>query len=184
MVARDNKTAPHATSTAEEEEDSTVPTFVENMDYDSAFNTEMCDSENTYTNICDLCNNVKLTTGPTQLEESDMTLMKMAQAIQNLHYCVGLIAPARLQHLVENGQWSWTHVPKPVNFARELTPCSYCALAKAKLTSFSKPITIPNQIGGLFFADVQGPFEVESLEGSVYKKGIIETKTRFTWSSD
>ena len=67
------------------------------------------------------------------------------------------------------------------NFVRELPPCSYCALAKAKRSSFRGPITIPDQIGGLFFADVQGPFEVPSLEGSVYKIGIIEAKTRYLW---
>ena len=33
------------------------------------------------------------------------------------------------------------------------------------------------RIGGLFFADVQGPFDVEPLERSVYKVGIIEVKT-------
>ena len=36
-------------------------------------------------------------------------------------------------------------------------------------------------IGGLFFADMQGPFEVESVEGSLYKIGIIEAKTRSLW---
>ena len=44
-----------------------------------------------------------------------------------------------------------------------------------------KPIIIPDQIGGLFLADVQGPFEVGSLEGCVYKIGIIEATTRFLW---
>ena len=33
----------------------------------------------------------------------------------------------------------------------------------------------------LFFADVQSPFEVESLEGSVYKIGIIEAMTLSLW---
>ena len=54
-------------------------------------------------------------------------------------------------------------------------------MAKAKRSSFTKPIIVPDQIGGLFFADVQGPFEVESLEGSVNKIGIIKAKTRFLW---
>ena len=49
-----------------------------------------------------------------------MTYTSKVQAIQNLHYCVGHITPERLQHLVENGQWSWTHASKPVNFAMEL----------------------------------------------------------------
>ena len=83
--------------------------------------------------------------------------------------------------MVENGQWSWTHASIPVTFARELPSCPYCALAKAKRSSFSKSITIPDQIGGLFIADGQGPFEVESLEGIDYKIGIIEAKTRFLW---
>ena len=110
-----------------------------------------------------------------------MTFMTKAQAIHNLHYSVGHIAPERLQHMVENGQWSWPHASKPVNFVRELPPCPYWGLAKAKRTRFSKPITFPNRIGELFFADVHGPFEVESLEGSVYKIGVIEARTRFLW---
>ena len=112
-----------------------------------------------------------------------MTYMTKVQVIQNLHYCVGHIAPERLQHLIENAQWSWTHASKPVNFVRELPSCPYCALAKAKRSSFSNSIIIPDQIGGLFFADVQGHFEVESLEGSIYKIGIIEAKTRFLWTT-
>ena len=40
---------------------------------------------------------------------------------------------------------------------------------------------IPDQMGGLFFADVQGPFEVKLLEGSVNKIGIIEAKTLSLW---
>ena len=68
-----------------------------------------------------------------------------------------------------------------MNFVRELPPYPYCALAKAKRFSFSKPITILDQIGGLFFSDVQGPFKVESLEGSVNKIATIEAKTRFLW---
>ena len=85
-----------------------------------------------------MCFNVDVTTGPTQLEEADLTYMSKVQAIQNLQYC----APARLQHLVENGQWSWNHASKPINFARELPQCSYYALAKAKRSSFTSPITI------------------------------------------
>ena len=64
----------------------------------------------------------------------------------------------------------------------ELPPCLLCALTKAKRSSFSKPITIPDQIGGqIFFEDVQEPFELESLGGSVCKISIIEAKTRFHW---
>ena len=54
-------------------------------------------------------------------------------------------------------------------------------IGQSKWSSFRGPITIPDQIGGLFFADVQGPFEVPSLEGSFYRIGIIETKPRYIW---
>ena len=137
------------------------PTFIENTDYDSAFRTEDCYSQNFRTNICDVCFNVDVITGPTQLEEANITYVTKTQAVKNLHWCVRHIAPERLQHLAENGQWSWTHASKPVTFARELSSCPYCALAKVKRSSFTKPITIPKQIGGLFFADVQGQFEEE-----------------------
>ena len=36
--------------------------FLENMDYDSAFTTEVCDTQNTTTNICDVWFNVNITT--------------------------------------------------------------------------------------------------------------------------
>ena len=52
-------------------------------------------------------------------------------------------------------------------------------IAKANRSSFTMPITIPDQIGSLFFADVQSPLEVTPLEGSVYKIGTIEAKTQF-----
>ena len=125
----------------------------------------MCDTQNTNTHTYAIRFNVDIATGPTQLEEANLTYMTKSQAIQNLHYCVGDIAPERLQHLIENGQRSWTHASKPVNFVRELPPCPYCELAKAKRSSFTTSVTIPDQIEGLFFADVRGPFEVESLEG-------------------
>ena len=83
--------------------------------------------------------------------------------------------------LVEIDQLSWTHPSKPTNSVRDLPLCSYCALAKAKLSSFRGPITIPDQIGGLIFADVQGPFEVPTPEGNVYKIGIIEEKPKYIW---
>ena len=124
-AARDNQTATQAT-TSTEEEDFGTPTFIENMDYDSAFNTEVCDSQNTYTHICDVCNNVDITTGPSQLKDANITYTTKVKAIQNLHYCVGHISPERLQHLVEKGQWTWAHAFKPVIFARELPPCPYC----------------------------------------------------------
>ena len=54
-------------------------------------------------------------------------------------------------------------------------------MTKATRSRFTKPITIPNQIGGLFFADVLGPFELKSLLRSVYKVVIIEAKTLFLW---
>ena len=40
---------------------------------------------------------------------------------------------------------------------------------------------IPDQIGGLYFVDVQGPLKVPSLEENVYKIGIIEAETRYVW---
>ena len=163
------------------EEDWGAPSVVDNSDHESAFTTEVYDTQNTRTHICDVCFNVDVSTGPSQLEEANLAYITKAQDIQNLHYCMGHIASKRLQHLVENGQWSWTHASKDVNFARELPPCPYCALAKTKRSSFSKPTTIPDQIGCLFFANVQGLFEVESLEGGVYEIGIIEAKTRFLW---
>ena len=174
-VARENQVVSQVASTPAE--DWGAPDVPDDFDHESAFTAEVVNIQNTSTHLCDVCFNVDVITGPTQLQEANMTYMTKAQAIQNLHYCVGHIAPERLQHLVENGQWSWTHASKPVNFVRELPPCPYYALAKAKRSSFTKPIAIPDQIGGLFFVDVQGPFEVESLE--VYKIGIIEAKTRF-----
>ena len=134
---------------------------------ESAFTTEVCDTSKTYTNICSVCFNADVTTGLTQLEEANLTYMSKMQTIPNLNCCVGHIAHKRLQHLVENGQWSWTHASKPVNFASELPSCPYDALVKEKRSSFTKPITIPDQVGGPFFADAQGLFEVESMEGSV-----------------
>ena len=68
-----------------------------------------------------------------------------------------------------------------MNFARELPPCPYYSLAKETRSSSTKSITIPDQIGGLYFAYVRGPFEVESVEGSGHKIGVIEAKTRFLW---
>ena len=52
---------------------------------------------------------------------------------------------------------------------RDLPLCSYCALAKAKRSSFRGTITIPDQ------------FEIPSLDGNVYKIGIIESKTAHIW---
>ena len=82
-----------------------APTFIENMDYDSTFTTEVCDTRYTTTNIYDVCFNANITTNPSQPEEANLTYMKKAPAILNRPYCVGLIAPERLQHLVENGQF-------------------------------------------------------------------------------
>ena len=123
-------------------EDWGAPRAADESHHEVAFTAEVSDIHNTYTNICDVYDNVDITTGPTQLEEANMIYMTKAQAIQNLHYCVGHVAPERLQRLFEDGQWSWTHSSKPVNFARELPQCQYCALAKAKRSSFTKPITI------------------------------------------
>ena len=141
---------------AASEPDSGETNGTANLDTESAFTTEVCDTSNIHTNMGSVCCNIDVTTGPTQLEEANLTYISKVQAIQNLHYCVGHISPERLQHLVENGQWSWTHAFKPANFARELPPYPFCALAKAKRFSFTKPITIADQMGGLFFIDVQG----------------------------
>ena len=119
--------------------------------------------------------------GPSQIEEARAVYISKVRAIENLHYAIGHISPEIMQHLVENGQWLWTHPSTPTTFVRDSPPCSDCALAKAKRSSFRGPVTIPDQIGGLFFADIQGPFEVPSLEGSVYNSGIVETKTRDLW---
>ena len=70
----------------------------------SLFTTEVGDTSNTYINICCVCFNVDVTTGTTQLEEANLNYLSKVQAIQNLHYCMGHIAPERLQYLVENGQ--------------------------------------------------------------------------------
>ena len=56
-----------------------------NPDSEYVFTTEVCDTLNMYTNICNVCFNVDITTGPTKLEEADLTYMSMVQAIQNLH---------------------------------------------------------------------------------------------------
>ena len=81
-----------------------APDVPDDFDHESAFTVEVVNTHNTYTNICDVCFSVEVTTGPTQLREVNMAYKTKAQAIQNLHYCVGHIAPERLQHLMENGQ--------------------------------------------------------------------------------
>ena len=43
------------------------------------------------------------------------------------------------------------------------------------------PNQIPDQIGSLHFADVQGPFTAASPQGSVYKIWIIFTATKYLW---
>ena len=98
-----------------------------------------------------------------------------------MDYTIGYIAPERMQHLGESGQWSWTRPSDDTNIVRELPQCSYCASEKAKRSKFRGQITVPDQIGGLFFADVQEAFEVSSLDGNVYKIGIMEAKTRYIW---
>ena len=134
------------------------------MDYDSAFNTEVRDTQNTHTRICDVSLNVDVTTGPTQFEEANLTHMTKAQAIQNMHYCVGHIAPGGLRHLVENG--SYLHVPivdwpRPSNLV-------------------SQGLLLPLTKSEYYCLQIRH-FEVESLEGSIYKICIIEAKTRFLW---
>ena len=63
------------------EEDWTVPTLIEDMDCDSTFTTEVCDTQNINTNICDICCNFDDTAGTTQLEEANLTYMSKVQAI-------------------------------------------------------------------------------------------------------
>ena len=41
------------------------------MDYDSEFHTEVWDTKFTRTHICDVCFNVDVIAGPTQLEEAN-----------------------------------------------------------------------------------------------------------------
>ena len=65
-------------------EDWGVPSPPDETDHESAFTTVVLGTQNTYTNVCNVCNNVDITTGPTQLEEANMTYMRKAQAIQNL----------------------------------------------------------------------------------------------------
>ena len=60
-----------------------------NPDTEFAITAEVCDTSNTYTNLCSVCFNFDVTTGPIQLEEGNLTYMSKVQAIQNLHYCVG-----------------------------------------------------------------------------------------------
>ena len=100
-VARENQAVSQVASTPAE--DSDVP---DNFDHESVFTAEVIDTHNTYTKISDVCFNVDAMTGPSQLEEADMVYMTKAQAVQNLHYCVGHLAPEREHHLVANGQWS------------------------------------------------------------------------------
>ena len=116
-----------------------------------------------------------------KIKEAHAANISKVQAIENLNYTFDHISPARMHHMVENGQWSWTYPLKSMNCLRELPPCSNCALAKAKRSSFKEPITIPGQIGGLVIADIQGPFEFPSLDGNVYEVGILETKPRYIW---
>ena len=56
---------------------------------------------------------VDILKGPLQLEEAHAAFIFKVHAIQNLHYTVSHISPERMQHLVENGQWSRTHLSKP-----------------------------------------------------------------------
>ena len=111
-----------------------------------------------FANVCSVCFIVDIFKGPLQIDEAHAAYISKVKAIENMHYTIGHISPEKMQHLVENGQWSWNHTSKPTNFVRVLPSCSYCALTKAKLSRFRVRITIPNQIRGLFFADVQGPF--------------------------
>ena len=155
-VGRTNQAAYQTASTPEK--DWTILTFIDNMDYDSEFNNQVCDTQNNHTNICDVCFNVDVYYGsypnPTgggqhglydkDAGHSKPTLLRWKYCSRDYSIWLRTGSDRGLMHLNRSS--------KP-----------------AKRSSFSKPITIPEQIGGMFFADVQGPFEVESLEGSVYK---------------
>ena len=130
--------------------------------------------------MCSVCFNVDIIKGPLQIDEAHASISKV-KAVENLHYPNGHILPERMEHLVENGQWSWTHPSEPTTIVRDLPPCSYCTLAKVKRLSLRGPIIISDQIGGLLFADVQGPFEVPSLKGSVYKIDISSRRKHITY---
>ena len=60
---------------------------------------------------------------------------------------------------------------------------SLLRIGQGQAIQVSKPITIPDQIGCLFFATVHSPFEVESLKRSIYKIGIFDAMTRFLWTN-
>ena len=90
-----------------------------------------------------------------------------------------LLHTNRLGETAASGQWLWAHVLSLSTF-RELPLCPYCVFAKAKRSSFMKSVNIPDHIGSLLFANEQGPFEVESLEESVYKVNIIEARQDFS----
>ena len=98
-----------------------------------------------------MCFNVEIFKEPSQIEEAHAANISKVLAIEYLHYTIGHISPERMQHLVENGQRSWTHPSKPAIFVRDLPPCAYCALAKEKRYSFRGSITIPDLVGGFSF---------------------------------
>ena len=50
--------------------------------------------------------NVDIFKGPSQIEEAHAAYTSKVQAIENLHYTIDHIAPEKMQHLVESGQWS------------------------------------------------------------------------------
>ena len=97
-MARENQVASQVASIPAK--DWGAPDVPDDFDHESASTVEVVNTHNTYTNIYDVCFNVEVVTGPTQLEEANMAYMTKTQAIQNLHYCVGDIASERLQHLV------------------------------------------------------------------------------------
>ena len=65
-MARSNQASPIP------EEDRAVSILIDNMDYDSAFTTEVCDTQNIHTNIYNVCCNPDVATGPMQLEEANV----------------------------------------------------------------------------------------------------------------
>ena len=51
-----------------------------------------------------VCFNVDIFKGPSEIEEAHAAYISKRQAIENLHYTIGQIAPERMQHMVESGR--------------------------------------------------------------------------------
>lgn len=59
------------------------------------------------------------------------------------------------------------------------TAVYYCSLVKAKRSSFTKPSTIPDHIGGLCFADMRGPLEVDRSREASLKLVLLRKQQDF-----